>query len=345
MGEKKKKSEAQQKEGAENKKSENGGGKNNVTVVLKADLHCEGCVSKVLKCIRSFDGVDTASIGEEQRITVVGKVDPVKLRERVEQKTHKKVELISPQPKKDNANKKNDDGKENADGNGGDGGGKQEKKKEGKEKKSNKDKSDEKKSKEKEPPVTTAVLKVHLHCEGCIQKIHKAVTKTKGYQEMNIDRQKELVTVTGAMDMKALAEVLKKHLKKEVEILPPKKEVEKKENGGGGGDKAKSSGGEKGKSGGDKGKSGGGDKGKNGGGGGGGGGEGGASDEMGGGGGGGGDKMEANRMQFQVGYPYPFMYGAGAGEQVQLYYNPYAYGPYHAPQLFSDENPNACSVM
>ncbi|XP_011090035.1 heavy metal-associated isoprenylated plant protein 3 isoform X2 [Sesamum indicum] len=246
MGEKKKKNsngEAQQKEGAESKKGDNGGGKNNVTVVLKADLHCEGCVSKVLKCIRSFDGVDTASIGDEQRITVVGKVDPVKLRERVEQKTHKKVELISPQPKKDNANKKNGDGKENAkiDGGNSGGDGKQEKKKEGKDNNSSKNKSDEKKSKEKEPPVTTAVLKVHLHCEGCIQKIHKAVTKTKGYQEMKIDRQKELVTVTGAMDMKALAEVLKKHLKKEVEILPPKKEVEKKENGGGSGDKGKSS--------------------------------------------------------------------------------------------------------
>ncbi|KAL0417684.1 UNVERIFIED_CONTAM: Heavy metal-associated isoprenylated plant protein 3 [Sesamum radiatum] len=268
--------EAQQKEGAESKKGDNAGGKNNVTVVLKADLHCEGCVSKVLKCIRSFDGVDTASIGDEQRITVVGKVDPVKLRERVEQKTHKKVELISPQPKKDNANKKNGDGKENAKG---DGDGKQEKKKEGKDKNSSKDKSDEKKSKEKEPPVTTAVLKVHLHCEGCIQKSRKLSPNPRvrlsfppnpfifprgncfnepnvhgGYQEMKIDRQKELVTVTGAMDMKALAEVLKKHLKKEVEILPPKKEVEKKENGGG--DKVKSSGGEKGKSGGEKGKGG-----------------------------------------------------------------------------------------
>lgn len=154
---------------------------------------------------------------------------------------------------------------------------------------------------------------------------------------MKIDRQKELVTVTGAMDMKALAEVLKKHLKKEVEILPPKKEVEKKENGGGSGDKGKSSGGEKGKSGGEKGKIDGGEKGKSGG------GAGGGSEEM-----AGGEKMEANRMQFQVGYPYPYMYGAGAvgaGDQLQLYYNPYGYGPYHAPQIFSDENPNACSVM
>ncbi|XP_073022899.1 heavy metal-associated isoprenylated plant protein 3 [Primulina eburnea] len=298
MGEKK---NTESKEG-ENKKNDNGGGKGNVTVVLKADLHCQGCASKIIKCIRSFDGVDTATIGGEgQKITVVGKVDPLKLREKVEQKTHKKIELISPVPKKE-AN--NGDNKEN---NGGDNQ-KQEKKKESKDK-NTKDKPDEKKSKEKEVPVTTAVLKVNLHCEGCIQKICKIVTKTKGYQDMKIDRQKELITVTGAMDMKALAEILKKNLKKNVEIVPAKKEGEKKESGGG--DKKK----------------------------GGGGGDGGEPA-----GGGGGEKKEGNKMQVQVGYPYPFMYGPGpAGDQ--FHYNPYPVGLVHAPQLFSDENPNACSVM
>lgn len=83
-------------------------------------------------------GVDTATIGKGQKITVVGKVDPLKLREKVEQKTHKKVELISPVPNKE-ANKEN---------NGGDNQ-KQEKKKESKDKNS-KDKPDEKKSKEEE---------------------------------------------------------------------------------------------------------------------------------------------------------------------------------------------------
>lgn len=61
---KKNNGETQQKEGAEKKKSDNGGGKNNVTVVLKADLHCEGCVSKVLKCIRAFDG-EASFLGSE----------------------------------------------------------------------------------------------------------------------------------------------------------------------------------------------------------------------------------------------------------------------------------------
>ncbi|KAK4408480.1 Heavy metal-associated isoprenylated plant protein 3 [Sesamum angolense] len=299
MGEKNKKNnEGKQKEG-ENKKKENGGGKNNVTVVLKADLHCQGCASKVIKCIRSFDGVDKVMMGDGQTIMVVGEVDPAKLREKVEQKTHKKVELISPQPKKDGDKKENGKGKENS---GGDNA-KQEKKKESKDKNSN-DKSDEKKSKEKEPPVVTAVLKVNLHCDGCMQKIYKTVTKTKGYQDIKIDTQKDLVTVTGSMDMKALVELLQKQLKKDVEIVPPKKDGEKKEKGRG----------DKGKSGGD---------------------------------GGGDDKMEGNKMQAQpVGYPYPFMYGPSiVGDQ--FHYNPYAAGPYqyHAPQIFSDENPNSCSVM
>ncbi|KAL0390558.1 UNVERIFIED_CONTAM: Heavy metal-associated isoprenylated plant protein 3 [Sesamum calycinum] len=227
MGEKNKKNnEGEQKEG-ENKKKENGGGKNNVTVVLKADLHCQGCASKVIKCIRSFDGrfknfASSIFLGfpafEHIHDYGCGEVDPAKLREKLEQKTHKKVELISPQPKKDGDKKENGKGKENS---GGDNA-KQEKKKESKDKNSN-DKSDEKKSKEKEPPVVTAVLKVNLHCDGCIQKIYKTVTKTKGYQDIKIDTQKDLVTVTGSMDMKALAELLQKQLKKDVEIVPRKR--------------------------------------------------------------------------------------------------------------------------
>ncbi|KAF3640310.1 hypothetical protein FXO38_22198 [Capsicum annuum] len=72
------------------------------------------------------------------------------------------------------------------------------------------------------------------------------VTKFKGHKEMKVD--KDLVTVTGSMDMKALAEMLKKHLKKEVELVPPKKEGgEKKEKGadnGKGGGKGKGKDGE-----------------------------------------------------------------------------------------------------
>ncbi|KAL6510947.1 hypothetical protein OROGR_022071 [Orobanche gracilis] len=316
-----------------NKKENN----DNVTVVLTADLHCEGCVSKVLKCIRSFDGVEKASIGDKQRITVVGKVDPLKLRERLEKKTHKKVEIISPPLKKDREGRDEDN---NAGGNDGKNEKEKKKKKEIKGKNSEK-KNDTKKSKEIELPVTTAVLRVHLHCHGCTQKIYRLVTKTKvclwGYQDMKIDKQKELVTVTGAMDINVLAKLLKKHLKKEVEILPPpKKEIEHKDNKGG----------DKPKGGGDKGKIGGGggvDKGKIvGGGGGGGGGEGGGEKKK----ADGGEKAEGNKSKFQAGHPDPIVYGSSGVVVVeQFQYNPCELGSYHAPQIFSDENPNACSVM
>lgn len=39
---------------------------------------------------------------ETNKLTVVGKVDPMTLRDKLQQKFNKKVELISPQPKKDN---------------------------------------------------------------------------------------------------------------------------------------------------------------------------------------------------------------------------------------------------
>ncbi|KAL1544114.1 heavy metal-associated isoprenylated plant protein 3-like [Salvia divinorum] len=272
----------------EKKEKENG----EVTVVLKADFHCDGCASKVIKCIRSFDGVESVTI-DGQKITVVGKVDPAKLREKTEQKTHKKVELISPQPKKPDGEKVNAKGKENT---GGDG--KKEKKKDNDDGGDGK-KADEKSDK-KEPPVTTAVLKLNLHCDGCIHKIYKTVTKTKGFKDMKIDTQKDLVTVTGSMDMKALADVLQKQLKRDVAVVPPKKEK------GGGDGKGKS-----------------GD----------------------GGGDGGDENVQGNKMQAPSPvYPYPFISGSGHGGGDQFHYNPYG-SQFHAPQIFSDENPNACSVM
>ncbi|KAG4397086.1 hypothetical protein GLYMA_10G068201v4 [Glycine max] len=65
---------------------------------------------------------------------------------------------------------------------------------------------------------------------------------------MAIDKEKEMVTVKGTMDVKALAENLMEKLKRRVEVVPSKKDKEggggenevsgkKKNKGGGGGDK------------------------------------------------------------------------------------------------------------
>lgn len=124
-----------------------------------------------------------------------------------------------------------------------------------------------------------------------------------GFMDMSIDRQKDLVTVKGTFDVKALVEALKEKLKRPVEIVPAKKED-------GGAKKEKADGGNSGGGGGEKAVS----------------------------GGDGGVMVEGNKMvqhvTTQYEYGYPFVYGPG-----------YMPDNLHAPQLFSDENPNACVVM
>ncbi|XVE59043.1 hypothetical protein DITRI_Ditri05aG0013100 [Diplodiscus trichospermus] len=96
-----------------------------------------------------------------------------------------------------------------------------------------------------------------------MDRIRKTVLKTKGVQDWNVDKQKELVTVKGTMDVDALAKALKKKLHRKFEIVPPKKEkdgdVEGGENGGsGGGRKKKNKGSNGGGDGGNEGHAGGG---------------------------------------------------------------------------------------
>ena len=176
---------------------------------------------------------------------------------------------------------------------------------------------------------------------------------------MDIDGAKDLVTVKGTMDVKELTPYLKDKLKRNVEVVPPKKDDDKKEKGGGGEKKENKEGG----GGGDDKKeaeakpataSGKGDGGKN---------DDGAS------------KMEVNKMEY-YGYPPPTFWYDGhlpgqtsnamqvhPGYSSQGYYtNPgyvnhgyaaeplppppfytHPHGPAH--EMFSDENPNACSVM
>lgn len=98
-------------------------------------------------CALKFNkGVEKVTCdADSKKLTVIGKVDPVMLKEKVEQKTHKNVELVSPVPKKDGKGKG---------GGGGDsaGGAGEEKKKQNKEKdaKENKGGEEDKKTKEKE---------------------------------------------------------------------------------------------------------------------------------------------------------------------------------------------------
>ncbi|KAM7464188.1 hypothetical protein LguiA_032309 [Lonicera macranthoides] len=206
----------------ETKKADAGGKKDEgpPTVVLKLDLHCQGCAKKIKRSIRHFEGVERVKAdSESNKLTVTGKVDPTRLRERLEYKTKKKVELLSPQPKNTGDKKSNE-------------------------------------NKQVEPQESTVVMKIRLHCDGCIHKIKRIISKTDGVRKVTADLQKDLVTIVGTMNLKELIPSLKEKLKRSVEIVPAKKDDkggEKKEGGGEkkkeGESKAATSGGDGGKSG------------------------------------------------------------------------------------------------
>ncbi|KAK8944713.1 hypothetical protein KSP39_PZI008681 [Platanthera zijinensis] len=264
-----------------------------ISVVLKIEMHCECCAQKVRRSVKGLKGVEAvASDISANKLTVIGKVNPIQLRGLVELKTHKNVELVSPAV----AGKKEENPK---------GEGKGEKLEKGKDQKKAEDK------KPKEPTVTTVVLKIRLHCHGCIRRIRKQASKIKGVDSVSIDEEKELVIVKGTMDVKSLADLLAAKLKKAVEIVNPKKDValenekgDKKKGNADGAKKANEGLVEAAKA---------------------------ASAAV--PVASGSSATEASKMAMSVG-------GVGGGGDY-----PYRNETVHAPQLFSDENPNACSIM
>ncbi|KAK4750074.1 hypothetical protein SAY87_027523 [Trapa incisa] len=199
------------KDGGEKKSGGNDAAAAVDLVVLKVEINCDGCARKVKKLVTGFSGVDDFKIDAAgNKLTVTGKVDPAKLRQRLEEKFHKKVEIVSPQPpKKDGA------------------GAPAEKKPE-----------EKKKVEDKKPVESTVVLKINIHCKGCSKKLIKAICKIKGVDLIGLDPSKDLVTVKGTMDVKELAHFLQAKLKRAVKVMPPKKDkesaaVEKKPDGGG----------------------------------------------------------------------------------------------------------------
>ncbi|KAL0375039.1 UNVERIFIED_CONTAM: Heavy metal-associated isoprenylated plant protein 5 [Sesamum radiatum] len=344
MGEKDEGGKKAAAEGGEKKAADGGGKKDEgpTTVVLKLDLHCEGCAKKVRRAVSHFEGVEKVKADcAANKLTVTGNADPAWLRERVEYKTKKKVELLSPQPKKDAAGA----GDKKAD------------------EKSSDKKAEEKKAEDKKPK--------RLHCDGCAHKIKRVIFKNiDGVNSVKTDLQKDLVTVTGTMNVNFTA-YLKEKLKKDIEIVPPKKDDgggDKKEKEGTGGDKKEEK--KEGGGGGDGGKKEAEPKAAGGG-----GGEGSKAGE--------GAKVEVNKLEYhglnpQTYYAMP-MYNQSYSNQdygVQMYHHQaypnhvyhgyanhgypntgyvvhYAQGPPPPPptytnindQMFSDENPNGCSVM
>uniref|UniRef100_A0A0D9XK29 HMA domain-containing protein n=1 Tax=Leersia perrieri TaxID=77586 RepID=A0A0D9XK29_9ORYZ len=355
MGEEKKDKSGAAKDGAGgDKKKDAGGEKAAGPIVLKVELHCAGCASKVKKAVKRASGVETVTTDTAgNKVVVTGPADAAELKERIEARTKKPVQIVSagagPPPKKEKEKeeeeKKDKDkkgGEKKADKEKGSGG----EKKAEKEKGGGGKKAEKEEKKPKEAKEETVTLKIRLHCEGCVDRIKRRISKIKGVKDVTVDAAKDLVKVTGTMDTAALPGYLKDKLSRPVEVVAPGKKDggDKKDGAKDGGEKkdkkdaSAAAGGEEKK---DKDKSAA------------------ASASV-------APAPLADAGMYQMppqygfnpyhghhpaaggyygGAPPPnaagFYHHAGAGA---VPYQPYAYNV-HAPQMFSDENPNACSVM
>ncbi|KAH0991955.1 hypothetical protein GBA52_003438 [Prunus armeniaca] len=155
-------------------------------IVLRVLMHCEGCKSKVSKCLKGVDGIEDVTVDyANQRVVVKGKkANPLKVLERLQKKYSSNAELISPKPKPENKEKKEPQKKEEA-----------------------------------QPQVKVVVLKMLMHCEGCANDIKKYLEKMKGVLSVEANMESSRVTVRGVVDPPKLIEYIKNQLGKHAEIV------------------------------------------------------------------------------------------------------------------------------
>ncbi|KAJ8444405.1 hypothetical protein Cgig2_026609 [Carnegiea gigantea] len=274
-------------------------------IVLRVYMHCEGCARKVRRCLKGFDGVEEVVTDcKTHKVVVKGeKADPLKVLDRVQRKTHRQVELLSPIPKPPAPEENKDEQKEPP-------------------------KTEDKKE---EPKVVTVVLKVHMHCDACSLEIKKRIEKMQEVEEATPDLKNSQVTVKGTFDPAKLVKYVNKRTGKHAIIVKqdPSPETKEDEKGKDGKEEKKGEGeGEEGKG---KGEEKGGEEGKA-------------------------DKPEGTGDGRKEADDDADAGAAPPGEEaakVELKRNEYYYYPpsyamemyAYPPQIFSDENPNACSVM
>ncbi|XP_060207877.1 heavy metal-associated isoprenylated plant protein 4 isoform X2 [Lycium barbarum] len=82
---------------------------------------------------------------------------------------------------------------------------------------------------EKKIEVINAVYKVRLHCPKCAHDIRKPLLRTQGVHTVDVKFEKDEVTVKGAIDAKKIHQRLEKWSKKKVEIVSQAKVKEVEE--------------------------------------------------------------------------------------------------------------------
>ncbi|KAL1559991.1 heavy metal-associated isoprenylated plant protein 7-like [Salvia divinorum] len=178
-------------------------------IVLKVDMHCEACARKVARALKGFQGVEEVRAdckASKVVVKVKGKgADPIKVCQRIEKKSGRKVKIISPLPNKE----EEDDNKLQE----------------------NKDPQPIQANKQQPPPVITVVLKVRMHCEACAQGLQKRIGKVHGVESVTTDIANDRVIVKGVLDPEKLVNDVYKRTGKHASIVKDeeKKEEEKEE--------------------------------------------------------------------------------------------------------------------
>ena len=279
-------------------------------IVLKVFMHCEGCARKVRRSLRGFPGVeDVITDCKSHKVVVKGeKADPLKVRERVQRKSHRQVELLSPIPVPEPEAPKED-------------------------KKPEEQEDPKPEEKKKEPEVIRVVLQAHMHCEACAQEIKRRIERMKGVESAEPDLKNSQVSVKGVFEVANLVDYVYKRTGKQVVVVKQETVENKEESNKDGGKEEK------------KGEEGDGDKDKK---------EGSqveenkekkGEEEAAAAAAAEGGTEESNKvveLKKNEYYYMPPRYGYGGGNME--YYAAYP-GPGYPPQIFSDENPNACTVM
>ncbi|KAK9133971.1 hypothetical protein Scep_013499 [Stephania cephalantha] len=172
-------------------------------IVLRVDMHCEACARKVIRALKGFQGVeDVKTDCKSHKVIVKGKTaDPLKVCERVQRKSGRKVEIISPLPKPSEEEKKEEEKKE--------------------------EKKEEEK-KDEPPPVITVILKMYMHCEACAQLLRKRIRKIAGVESVETDVVTNQVIVKGVLDPTTLVESVYKKTKRQALIVRNEEKPEEK---------------------------------------------------------------------------------------------------------------------
>ncbi|KAF8020239.1 hypothetical protein BT93_G0827 [Corymbia citriodora subsp. variegata] len=169
-------------------------------VILCVDLHCVGCAKKIEKSIMKIRGVEGVVIDMAQnQVTLKGVVDPQVVCNTIMKRTKRKVKVISPVlPAVEG---------------------------------------------EAEAPQvvsakvsgsTTVELNVNMHCDACAEQLKRKILKMRGVQTAVTELSTGKVVVTGTMDADKLVDYVYRRTRKQARIIPqpepePAPEPEKKE--------------------------------------------------------------------------------------------------------------------